>query len=94
MAILCSGNENAAAIVAEWKAQMGRIATDCPNVVVKVGAAGFPVMGIGYDSRDKPPTSQEVAGLFTELYMWTIQAFGAERCMFEGNFPVESEFVV
>ena len=76
-------------LLAKWKADMSRIAEECPNVYVKVGGNGLPQLGHGFDKRAKPPTSEEVAEAFKETYLWTIQTFGAARCMFEGNFPVD-----
>ena len=63
---------------------MARIAAECPNVYVKVGAGAFPHTGLGFDKRDKPPTSVEVAEALSEVYLWTIETFGCDRCMFEG----------
>eukprot|EP00929_Paragymnodinium_shiwhaense_P108149 TRINITY_DN74472_c0_g1_i1.p1 TRINITY_DN74472_c0_g1~~TRINITY_DN74472_c0_g1_i1.p1 ORF type:complete len:426 (-),score=83.66 TRINITY_DN74472_c0_g1_i1:104-1381(-) len=78
-----------AEVVAQWKEDMRVLAEQCPNVYVKVGAAALPHLGHGFDKREKPPTSDEVAELFQDTYLWTIQTFGADRCMFEGNFPVD-----
>lgn len=75
-------------IVAKWKEEMDRIAKDCPNVYVKVG--GFmPQLGHGFDKREKPITSEELSTFVGEMCLWTIQTFGASRCMFESNFPVD-----
>jgi predicted TIM-barrel fold metal-dependent hydrolase len=76
-------------IMDRWKVDMARIATECPNVYVKVGGAGLPQLGAGFEAREKPPTSEEVAHAFKDMYLWTIATFGAERCMLEGNFPVD-----
>ena len=38
---------------------------------------------------DEADLAPEVAALLKDLYLWTIEAFGASRCMFEGNFPVD-----
>ena len=76
-------------IVTQWKENLTKIATECPNVYVKVGGFGVPYMGHGFQSRDKPPSSEEVASLFKDMYLWTIQTFGAKRCMFESNFPAD-----
>ena len=76
-------------IIASWKAELTKIATECPNVFVKVGGLGIPQLGHGLEARGTPPTSQEVAALFKDLYLWVIATFGASRCMFESNFPVE-----
>lgn len=71
-------------ILEQWRKDMARIAAECPNVYVKVGAGAFPHTGVGFDKRDKPPTSVEVAEALSEVYLWTIETFGCDRCMFEG----------
>lgn len=76
-------------IVQKWKADMARIARDCPNVFVKVGGNAMPHLGHGFAARDAPPSSEEVALAFKETYLWTIETFGCSRCMLEGNFPVD-----
>jgi len=78
-----------AEILARWREEMTKIARDCPNVYVKVGGNGSPWTGIGYERRDKPPSSEEVADAYKETFLWTIEAFGAARCMVESNFPVD-----
>ena len=78
-----------AEVVERWKSEMTRIARDCPNVYVKLGGGGMPHLGHGFEGRDAPPTSEEVALAFQETYLWTIRTFGCQRCMFEGNFPVD-----
>ena len=75
--------------MAQWKADMTRIALECPNVSVKVGGWGIPQLGHGLDQRKAPADSPEVAALFSEPYLWVVRTFGADRCMFEGNFPVD-----
>ena len=76
-------------ILQGWRVEMERLAKDCPNVFVKVGGFGMPQLGHGFDARDKPPTSGEVCEAFGAMYLWTIEKFGCDRCMFEGNFPVD-----
>merc|ERR1719296_115391 len=76
-------------ILAQWKADMSRIASECPNVNVKVGGCGLAHLGHGFHKQDKPPSSEEVARMFQETYLWTIETFGPGRCMLESNFPVD-----
>lgn len=76
-------------IEAAWKTRMREIADECPNVFVKIGGFATPWLGAGFEAREKPPGSAEVAEVFGELYAWTIRAFGPERCMLESNFPVD-----
>ena len=76
-------------IMTSWREELTRVAAECPNVYVKVGAAAIPQTGAGFESRDKPPTSREVADTFGDAYMWVVKTFGPDRCMFESNFPVD-----
>eukprot|EP00640_Fibrocapsa_japonica_P005135 CAMPEP_0113938640 /NCGR_PEP_ID=MMETSP1339-20121228/5065_1 /TAXON_ID=94617 /ORGANISM="Fibrocapsa japonica" /LENGTH=209 /DNA_ID=CAMNT_0000941855 /DNA_START=41 /DNA_END=667 /DNA_ORIENTATION=+ /assembly_acc=CAM_ASM_000762 len=57
-------------ILSKWKTDMILIANECPNVYIKIGGAGVPVLGHGFSSRNKPPTSEEVASVFRENYLW------------------------
>jgi predicted TIM-barrel fold metal-dependent hydrolase len=72
----------------EWK--QGIIAlSKCPNVVVKLGGLGMPLMGFDWHNRPTPPNSVELAEAVAPYYTWCIDHFGADRCMFESNFPVD-----
>jgi predicted TIM-barrel fold metal-dependent hydrolase len=68
---------------------MAEIASKCPNVFVKVGGFALPSVGAGFEQRDAPPNSEEVAATFGPAYAWTVKTFGANRCMLESNFPVD-----
>ena len=46
-------------------------------------------MGFGWHKRDVPPGSIELAETMAPYYKTCIDYFGAERCMFESNFPVD-----
>lgn len=74
----------------EWEAGIADLAT-CPNVIMKVGGLhmeknGFPLM---FSSRAKRLSSEELAILTLPYYENVIRTFGAQRCMFESNFPVD-----
>ena len=62
---------------------------DCPNVVVKMGGVVMPRNGFDFHRRALPPTSDELVAATGDYYRYTIDCFGAERCMFESNFPVD-----
>ncbi len=36
-----------------------------------------------------PSTSAEIEDTLAPYYLWCIDPFGVERCMFESNFPVD-----
>ena len=72
----------------QWLAGMTAVAR-CPNVVLKVGGMLMPWTGFGFEQRAKPPTSDELVTAQGRHYHDAIRLFGAERCMFESNFPVD-----
>ncbi|MFH1032065.1 MAG: amidohydrolase family protein, partial [Chloroflexota bacterium] len=42
-----------------------------------------------WHQRAISPDSKEVAEAMKPYYLWCIEHFGVERCMFESNFPVD-----
>jgi predicted TIM-barrel fold metal-dependent hydrolase len=60
---------------AAWRAGMARLAA-CPNVVSKLSGLGT------FIHRNDPA---HIASVLTD----TIAIFGAERCLFGSNFPIE-----
>jgi len=61
----------------------------CPNVVVKLGGLGMDIGVFDHMRRPVPPTSRQIADAWKPWIETCIEAFGAERCMFESNFPVD-----
>jgi L-fuconolactonase len=49
----------------------------------------MPMMGFGWAERPKPPGSAELAKAMAPYFDWCIEKLGANRCMFESNFPVD-----
>ena len=49
----------------------------------------MPINGFGWEKRDRPPGSEELAEATRHYYDRSIQLFGPDRCMFESNFPVD-----
>ncbi len=79
-----------AQVFADWKAGMAALARQ-PNVTVKLGALPIRLPG-STASRDMPPSSQEVADAWRPWLETSIELFGADRCMFESNFPVQKRW--
>jgi predicted TIM-barrel fold metal-dependent hydrolase len=75
-------------VFADWHAGMKRLA-GCPNVHVKLGGLAMAINGFDFHKRDLPPSSQELADAWRPWMVACIEAFGANRCMFESNFPVD-----
>jgi len=75
-------------VFAAWRNAIRDLA-GCPNVVVKVGGLGMRVNGFGFERGEKPPSSAALAGAWRPYVETCLEAFGASRCMFESNFPVD-----
>ena len=71
-----------------WERAMRELAT-CDNVYVKLGALGSKRAGFGWHERPRPPSSEDLATAWRPYIDTCIDAFGADRCMFESNFPVD-----
>jgi L-fuconolactonase len=72
----------------EWKAGLTELAK-CPNVHMKVGGLAMVIMGHDFHKGQEPPSSEQLAKAWAPYVETTIELFGAKRCMFESNFPVD-----
>jgi len=81
---------------ANWQRCINAIAR-CPNVHMKVGGAQQRVGSweppFHMNRREQPIGSEELCELLYPYYIYAIDAFGPDRCMFESNFPVDKECV-
>ena len=71
-----------------WAASIKAL-SQCPNVFVKVGGMGMRINGYDFAEKAEPPSSETLAAAWKPYVDTCIQAFGASRCMFESNFPVD-----
>ncbi|MBV8121047.1 MAG: amidohydrolase family protein, partial [Alphaproteobacteria bacterium] len=78
------------AILADWRRDIIELAK-CPNVYVKLGGIGMTSFGFDFHERDVPPSSEELADAWRQYVEPCIEAFGADRCMFESNFPPDKQ---
>jgi len=76
------------AVDGQWRISLRSLAA-CGNVWLKIGGIGMPIMGRDWRAGERPPTSEELSRHWAPRIQWAIEEFGAERCMFEGNFPVD-----
>lgn len=76
------------AVFAAWKRAMIDL-SKLPNVVVKLGGMLMRLAAFDYLAQAAPPSSHELAAYWRPYMETCIEAFGADRCMFESNFPVE-----
>lgn len=75
-------------VLAEWKQNIAELAK-CENVVAKLGGLNMEVNGYNWHEKPKPPTSEELCEATRPYFEYTIEQFGADRCLFESNFPVD-----
>ena len=73
---------------AEWRRGL-RLLAELSNTVVKIGGLGMRINGFGFHQRAQPPSSEDLANAWRDYIEETISTFGARRCMFESNFPVD-----
>ena len=78
-------------VFADWKTGMSNLARRA-NVTVKLGALPIRLPGVSAVSKDTPPSSEEVAAAWRPWLETSIDLFGADRCMFESNFPVQKRW--
>ena len=76
------------AIFPAWAKSIKALAA-CPNVFVKAGGLGMRINGYGFEDSAEPPSSEQLAAAWKPYVATCIEAFGASRCMFESNFPVD-----
>jgi predicted TIM-barrel fold metal-dependent hydrolase len=75
-------------VFADWRRSMAALAA-CPNVSVKLGGQMRRLAAFDYSTAATPPTSEQLAGYWRPYMETCIELFGARRCMFESNFPVD-----
>ena len=76
------------AVFADWKRGMTELAR-CPQVSVKLGGLGMRIGMFDHHAQPAPPSSQQIADAWRPWIDTTIELFGAQRCLFESNFPVD-----
>ena len=79
-----------AEVMAAWKKSIAELAK-CPNVNMKLGGLGMTSFGFGFEFEDAPPSSEKLAETWRPYIETCIEAFGANRCMFESNFPPDKQ---
>ncbi len=75
-------------IHATWRASMAELAK-CPNVSVKIGGMLNRGAALDFASLPAPPNSTAWAAAWRPYVEPCIELFGANRCNFESNFPVD-----
>jgi predicted TIM-barrel fold metal-dependent hydrolase len=76
------GNLNA------WRESIRHLAL-CPNVTMKLGGLGMST-GLKTAERSARATSIQLAQRWRPYFDACVESFGADRCMLESNFPIDS----
>jgi len=71
-----------------WSTSIRELAA-CPNVVMKLGGMMMRLAAFPYHDVPAPPSSTELTGYWRPYIATCLEAFGADRCMVESNFPVD-----
>ena len=79
-------------IYEQWKEDTYEL-SQCVNVFAKLGGLAMPINGWDWHRKDLPATSDEIVAEQARYYMHTLDCFGADRSMFESNFPVDKQSV-
>ena len=67
-----------------------RAPVKCSNVAIKLGGSATPLPGLLSWLATPSFTSEQLAAEWKPYVLTAIEAFGADRCMFESDFPVAS----
>jgi L-fuconolactonase len=73
---------------AHWKKAMAELAKH-KNVNIKLGGLGMPLGLYEFFKQAAPASSEVLAKAYKPWIETCIELFGADRCMFESNFPVD-----
>jgi L-fuconolactonase len=75
----------------EWRKGMRALATH-DNVHVKLGALPVRRSEKSRGTSARPLSSEEIAAAWRPFFELCVEQFGAHRCMFESNFPVQKRW--
>lgn len=75
-------------VFSTWLEGMRALAV-LPNVYVKLGGLGMRINGFEFEKGALPPSSEQLTQSWKPWMEPCIELFGADRCMFESNFPVD-----
>jgi predicted TIM-barrel fold metal-dependent hydrolase len=76
------------AVFKEWRKKIDALAT-CPNAFIKLGGQAMRYSGFAFNEQPTAPSSDLLAEKWAPYFEVCIEAFGAGRCMFESNFPID-----
>lgn len=86
---LGAGNYRRADVFPDWRALVAELAKR-PNVVMKLGGMSRKRCGFDFEDWPTPPTAEQLAHAWRPYMETCIELFGADRCMYESNFPPDN----
>jgi L-fuconolactonase len=78
-------------VFSQWRDGMTALAAH-PNVHVKLGALPVRRPKSAGQADASPLSSEEIAAAWRPFFEVCVEQFGARRCMFESNFPVQKRW--
>jgi len=75
-------------VLAEWKFAIKEL-SERENVFVKIGGMNMQLNGFAWEKKALPPSSQLLKEATKPFYLYCIEQFGVNRCMWQSNFPVD-----
>ena len=75
-------------LYALWRAGIASLA-QCPNVSIKLSGLGMRLGNFGFEHGARAPSSLELSEAWKPWVVHCLESFGAERCMWGSNFPVD-----
>jgi L-fuconolactonase len=72
----------------QWRSALRELATQ-QNVMVKLSGLGMRLSGFGFEALAQAPSSADLAAAWRPWMETCLESFGAARCMFGSNFPVD-----
>lgn len=76
------------AVFAEWLQRIDALAK-CPNAFIKLGGQAMRYSGFAFNELPVAPSSDLLAEKWAPYFEACVEKFGASRCMFESNFPID-----
>jgi predicted TIM-barrel fold metal-dependent hydrolase len=83
-----NGYANRDDVFETWQRGIASLAR-CPNVSIKLSGLGMRLSGFGFEAGPRAPASSDLASAWRPWVLHCLESFGAHRCMWGSNFPVD-----
>jgi L-fuconolactonase len=75
-------------IAKRWRDDLAALAGH-PQVHAKISGLTMPVLGWGFHEQPTPPSRAQLVDCLGPMVETALELFGAQRCMFASNFPMD-----